>query len=248
MMAADKPIALDAYETLAARYAARIDTKPHNAYYERPATLSLLPDVSGFRALDAGCGSGYYTEWLLDQGADVVGVDVSPAMVAHARQRVGERAELHIADLAQPLGFLADESFDLVLSTLALHYVRDWSVPLGEFFRVLRPAGLLVFSCEHPFSEVLQLGSGDYFATELIAIPWHGFGGEPVVVPFFRRPLSAITEAVWSAGFVIERIVEPQPSETFYQIRPDEARRLEREPVFVCVRACKRPNGLPSSA
>jgi ubiquinone/menaquinone biosynthesis C-methylase UbiE len=61
----DKPIALDAYETLAAAYAAVIDTKPHNAYYERPATLSLMPEVKGKRVLDAGCGTGVYSEWLI---------------------------------------------------------------------------------------------------------------------------------------------------------------------------------------
>jgi ubiquinone/menaquinone biosynthesis C-methylase UbiE len=61
----DKPIALDAYETLAAAYAAVIDTKRHNAYYERPATLSLMPEVKGKRVLDAGCGTGVYSEWLI---------------------------------------------------------------------------------------------------------------------------------------------------------------------------------------
>lgn len=64
----DPPIALEAYETLADAYAEAIDTKPHNAYYERPATLSLLPEVAGKRVLDAGCGPGAYAEWLLDRG------------------------------------------------------------------------------------------------------------------------------------------------------------------------------------
>ena len=50
----DKPIALAAYEKLAERYAALIDTKPHNAYYERPAMLSLLPKIQGKHVLDAG--------------------------------------------------------------------------------------------------------------------------------------------------------------------------------------------------
>lgn len=67
----EEPIALEAYEKLAERYAALIDTKAENAYYERPATLSLLPDVKGKRVLDAGCGSGLYSEWLLDHGAEV---------------------------------------------------------------------------------------------------------------------------------------------------------------------------------
>jgi len=85
-MAKEKPIAFDAYESLADAYAARIDTKPHNAYLERPATLSLLPEVKGKRVLDAGCGPGVYSEWLLKHGANVVAVDVSPRMVEHAKK------------------------------------------------------------------------------------------------------------------------------------------------------------------
>jgi hypothetical protein len=54
----EQPIALEAYSRLADASAARIDTKAHNAYYDRPAVLSLLPPVEGKRVLDAGCGPG----------------------------------------------------------------------------------------------------------------------------------------------------------------------------------------------
>jgi SAM-dependent methyltransferase len=119
------PIALEAFEALAEPFAARADTKPHNAYYERPATLSLLPDVGGKRVLDAGCGPGFYTEWLLAHGAEVVALDISPRMVGFARRRVGERATIFQADLEQALDFLQDGSFDLVVSALTLDYIRD---------------------------------------------------------------------------------------------------------------------------
>jgi hypothetical protein len=54
----EQPIVLEAYSCLADAYAARIDTKAHNAYYDRPAVTSLLPPVAGKRVLDAGCGPG----------------------------------------------------------------------------------------------------------------------------------------------------------------------------------------------
>ncbi|MBZ0289063.1 MAG: methyltransferase domain-containing protein, partial [Anaerolineae bacterium] len=66
------------YAPFAHRYAQYAETKPHNAYYDRPATLSLLPDVAGKRVLDAGCGPGIYAEWLVDHGAQVVAFDVTP--------------------------------------------------------------------------------------------------------------------------------------------------------------------------
>ena len=66
-----EPIALQAYEALAERFARISDDNFFNACLERPATLSLLPDVQGKKILDAGCGGGFYAEWLLSRGAIV---------------------------------------------------------------------------------------------------------------------------------------------------------------------------------
>ncbi len=234
-----KPIALDAYEALAEAYAARIDTKPHNAYYERPATLSLLPDVKGKRVLDAGCGPGVYAEWLADHGAEVVAFDVSAKMIRLAKQRLGAKAKVLQADIGQLLDFLKDSSFDLVLSALALDYVRDWDKTFKEFYRVLRQPGRLVFSVGHPFAEFILRGAGSYFETELVDYEWTGFG-TPVCVPSYRRSLGAVINPLLEAGFVLERILEPIPTEQFKQEAPQDYEELSRRPVFLCARAVKR--------
>lgn len=65
------------YETMAEYYFEYVDHKPFNAFYERPGTLSLLPDVRGRHVLDAACAAGWYTEWLLEHGAQVTAVDFS---------------------------------------------------------------------------------------------------------------------------------------------------------------------------
>jgi SAM-dependent methyltransferase len=236
MTADDRPIALDAYEQLADRYAARIDTKPHNAYYERPAILSLLPDVDGLCVFDAGCGSGFYAQWMLDRGAEVTGVDVSPAMLRNAQERTGGRADLRLFDLRRPLDFLADVSFDLVFGSMVVHYIEDWTVPFAEFHRILRPGGLFIFSTGHPFMEARLFDDAQYFRTEPRSWPWRGFGGEPVVMPFYRRPLSATTEALWRAGFVIERLVEPLPTDDFRAADPEDYEKLMNFPSFMCLR------------
>src|SRR5205823_2038309 len=145
--------ALDAYERLAEAYAARVDTKAHNAFYDRPAIISLLPSVAGKRVLDAGCGPGAYAEWLVEQGAEVVGFDISPRMVRLAKERLQGRAHIIQAALGQPLHFLETSSVDLVVSALALDHVKDWAAVFAEFFRVLREPGLLVFSVMHPADE-----------------------------------------------------------------------------------------------
>jgi SAM-dependent methyltransferase len=233
-----KPVALEAYEALADAYAARIGTKPHNAYLERPATLSLMPDVTGQRVLDAGCGPGVYTEWLVEHGALVTAFDISPKMVAYARQRVGNRATLRVADLGRPLVFLEDGSFDIVLSALSLDYIENWLATFKEFERVLRPSGTLVFSCNHPFIDPLIDKESNYFATQLTTYEWRGFG-IPIKMPSYHRPLSAGINALLEAGFNLERLLEPLPTGQFKQTSPEDYQQLTRRPSFLCVRAVK---------
>jgi SAM-dependent methyltransferase len=232
------PLALEAYEALAEAYAARIDTKPHNAYYDRPATLSLLPDVDGKRVLDAGCGPGAYAQWLVDHGAEVLALDVSPKMVRFARRRLGTRATVLQADFSQPLDFLPDASFDVVLSALALDYVADWRAVFREFHRLLRRAGWFIFSVGHPFADFARHNDGDYFDTELVEEEWTGFG-TPARVRFYRRSLQEVLNPLLEAGFVLDSILEPQPTSEFQRAAPDDYEVLCRQPGFLCVCAVK---------
>ncbi len=230
------PIALQAFETLAERYASLVDTKPENAYYERPAVFSLLPGVKGKRILDAGCGPGSYSEWLVEHGAEVIAIDVSPRMVQLAKQRLGKRVEVHQADLGKPLGFLEDKTFDIIISPLVLDSIEDWESVFVEFSRLLCNSGLLVFSMEHPFLKFTESVEKDYFATELIETEWRGFG-IPIKVPSYRRSLGSMVSALTATGFVIESIVEPRPTEMFKKKDPDTHQRLSKKPGFLCIRA-----------
>jgi SAM-dependent methyltransferase len=233
------PIALEAYEALAEAYASRVDTKPHNAFYERPATLSLFPEVKGKHILDAGCGPGVYTEWLADRGANVVAMDVSPRMVALAKKRVGTKAKVTLADIGQPFPFLQDGTFDIVLSALVLDYIEEWLYVFKEFYRVLVPSGYFIFSVGHPFADFLRYKSENYFQTELVEMEWVGFG-TPVRMPSYRRPLGAVVNPLLEAGFTLDRILEPKPTEQFKQKDPKDYEELLRNPGFLCVRAIKR--------
>jgi ubiquinone/menaquinone biosynthesis C-methylase UbiE len=232
----DKPIALDAYEQLADAYSARVDTKDYNAHYEWPAMISLMPDVGGQRALDAACGPGRYAEWLVDNGAEVTAFDVSPRMLANARKRLGTRVRIERADLSQPLTFLPEAAFDLVICALALDYVRDWRATLGEFRRVLSRSGLLILSVEHPLSDYSLMAADDYFQTELVEYTFRQFGA-PVIVPTYRRPLMDIFNTLSESGFCIDRVVEPLPTAEFKEQNPGDYEELLRRPSFLCVRA-----------
>ena len=67
------------YDAMAIDYDRHNANSAANSYYERPATMSLLGDVHGKRVLEVGCGTGPLTQWLVDQGAEVVACDVSAA-------------------------------------------------------------------------------------------------------------------------------------------------------------------------
>ena len=225
----------DAYDSYADVYAQSIEHKPYNAHYDRPAVQSLLPNIEGLQMLDAGCGPGIYTDWLLQQGAAVTGIDGSARLIDIARTRVGDAAMFHVADLSQPLDFLATGSFDLILSALTIHYIQDIESLFAEFARVLKPGGCFVFSTHHPFYDY-QRDPNKYFLTELLTETWH-FGGQPVEVRFYHRPLGAITGALSRSGFVIERLIEPLPSPEFKQADPEAYERLMLRPNFMAVRA-----------
>lgn len=245
---AENPIALNAYERLAEAYAARVDTKAHNAFYDRPAVISLLPSVAGQRALDAGCGPGAYAEWLVEHGAEVVGFDVSSRMVRLAEERLQGRARIVQAALGQPLDFLETASFDLIVSALVMDYVKDWAAVFGEFFRVLREPGFLVFSVMHPADEFFDHHPhGNYFEIERVEIEfnWEAFGAR-VRVPYYRRSLNAMLDPLLDAGFVLERLLEPQPTPEFKEHDPRDYEKLMRQPGFICFRARKGRAAWPS--
>ncbi len=234
----DKPIALDAYEVLAEPYSELVDTKFENAYIERPATLSMLPNVNGKKVLDAGCGPGSYFEWLIEHGAEVVAIDVSPKMVDLARKKLQGSIEVHLADLTEPLDFLDEGSFDVILASLVLDCIEDWDNLFSEFHRVLRNDGLLVFSVCHPFTEFLLRSEGRYFDMELVEAEWKGFG-PCVIMPSYRRPLSAMVTSLTGVGFVLDKIIEPTPIPDSKQIDSDRYEKYHKNPSFLCIRASK---------
>ncbi|GAB3591502.1 class I SAM-dependent methyltransferase [Angustibacter peucedani] len=202
--AADRPTDYDGF---AEAYAAQNETGLFNAYYDRPEMLRLVGDVAGQRVLDAGCGSGPLTAALRDAGAVVTGVDISSAMVELARRRLGEDADLHVADLDAPLPF-EDDTFDVVVASLVLHYLEDWTTALSELHRVLRPGGRLVLSVNHPVIFPVVYPDADYFAVTKYTEDYT-FSGQTVWLTFWHRPLHTMTDSFSANGFRVVTISEP---------------------------------------
>jgi SAM-dependent methyltransferase len=226
---------------MASLYEAHAKDGPHNAHYDRPAMLALIGEVNGLQVLDAGCGPGYYAEALLARGASVVAIDESPRMLDLARRRLGPAMELLRTDLNDPLPFV-DESFDLVVCPLVIHYLDDRAATLREFFRILRPPGRVVLSTNHPTNDWLRKG-GSYFETRQEEDVWGLYGGAQRV-RFWREPLTAFCASVADAGFLIERLIEPLPEESMRENWPDDWERLHREPNVLLLRLLKPGPGL----
>lgn len=232
---------LEAYETLADRYNALIDHKPHNAYYDRPNTLKLVGAVDGKRVLDAACGPGKYAELLMEKGAAVTGFDLSPRMIHLAKERNKGNGHFFVHDLSKPLDQLDGASFDVVLCALALQYLEDWTPAIIEFARLLKPNGILVLSIEHPFFEYNYFKSTQYFRTEAVRCTWTGFG-IPVEVNSFRRSLGGCMAPLTNNGFYIDQLIEPKPVDAYKALDEKHYDELMAFPAFMCIRAVKKPD------
>lgn len=232
----DEPIALRAYSALADQFSALAPTKAENAFIEQPAMRAALADVRGLDVLDAGCGPGILLEYLVGQGVrSATGIDVTPRMLELARERAPE-AKLLLADLARPLPF-GDDAFDTIASSLSLDYVRDWTTPLMEFRRVLRPGGRLVFSVQHPTASLAWYRPDEAFGVHYVESEWRGFGGEAITVPDYYRSFDEIINPVVEAGFQITRLTETKPIAALRDAQPAAYDKYSRRPTFMVIEA-----------
>ncbi|GAA0933689.1 class I SAM-dependent methyltransferase [Kribbella koreensis] len=198
------------YDSFAAAYSASNDNNLFNAYYARPEMIRLAGDVAGLHILDAGCGSGPLMEALRNKDASVSGFDLSPAMIELARERLGEDADLEVADLGASLPY-PDDTFDCVVASLSLHYVEDWTSALAELRRVLKPAGRLIVSIIHPTVYAIVYPESDYFALTQYSEDYD-FGEGTVWMTYWHRPLQDVINTFINAGFSIKTVTEPPPA------------------------------------
>lgn len=231
---------LNAFEDLSESYNEMIEHKSHNAYYDRPNTLSLFPEkIDGAKILDAACGSGKYAEILIRRGAWVKGFDISPKMIALARKRNNNTSGFFVHNLMEPLHMFTPETFDFVLCALALEYLEDWNFTIGEFNRVLKPGGTLIISVGHPFFDYNLYQSKEYFQVEPVKYTWTGFD-KPIEINSFRRSLSDCFAPINENGFYIDKVLEPKPTIEMKEADPRHYKELNQFPCFLCLRGRKK--------
>ncbi|MBP7567337.1 MAG: class I SAM-dependent methyltransferase [Burkholderiaceae bacterium] len=229
----------------------REDGPALNEALEQPALDSLLPpSLAGLRVLDVGCGFGGFARHACVAGAaQVVGVDISSRMLEVARARTPVR--LPIQYRRQALETLEaeedDEVFDLVVSSLALHYVADYPAALARIAALMAPGARLAFSVEHPIATAVatQQWHRDAAGRES-HWPVDGYQDEgPRHTHWFidgvikhHRTVQTLLDGVAGAGLRFARLLEPVPSADDMARQPWLASQ-RRRPSFLLIAADK---------
>ncbi|SDZ31557.1 Methyltransferase domain-containing protein [Amycolatopsis xylanica] len=183
----------------------------------READAGLLGPVADKRVLEVGCGQAACARWLAQQGARVVGMDLSGGMLRHAREgnrRTGLDVPL-LQATAERLP-IATASMDLACSAFgAVPFVTSIDAVFTEVSRVLRPGGAWVFSVTHPMRWIFPDDPGPtgltatqpYFdRTPYVEV---GEDGEATYVEY-HRTLGDYVRALAGAGLTLEDLIEPE--------------------------------------
>lgn len=239
------------WNRLAENYEAfRNESGTYNELVEIPAMLSLIGDVKDKRILDAGCGFGYYSIFLAKKGATVTGVDISEKMIELAKKnavKASVKCQFFVCDM-QDLNMFNSSTFDLVTSSIVVSYLDDLKKGFSEVFRVLKPKGIFTFSENHPIlkgwwekdqrNRRLHWNIDNYFARSIGIDKW-GKENHIIETSSRHRTVQDYFDALISAGFAVERLVEPEPVEKGKSINEAHYERAKRIPIFILFKARK---------
>jgi 2-polyprenyl-3-methyl-5-hydroxy-6-metoxy-1,4-benzoquinol methylase len=217
-----------------------------NDVLEQPAIRATLPNLAGRHVLDLGCGMGQLALYCVQQGAaSVVGTDISENMIAVARQTATHpQIEYRVAPI-EDLEF-PPARFDLVLSSLALHYVADYAGVVRNVARWLRPGGHFIYTVHHPIlsasravdpwirdqdGQLLHWAIDDYGDESRRELEWMVSG---VIV--YHRTLATLLNTLIDHGLQIERVLEPEALPEAAAANP-QLLNERRRPPFLLVRS-----------
>ena len=212
------------------------DNKPYNMFFERPAMIEEFPELKGLDVLDAGAAAGWYSEYMYSHGANVTAIDISDNMLHLLKIRLNNKVNTVKCDISNGLPMFKDKSFDFIMSSLTLDYIKDWNLVFGEFRRLLKPNGILLFSVQHPFDDYSVEHYETYFDILNMEHITEGFG-EKVTVWFYKRPLKDMVMPLINNGFEIKLIKEPKPIPKFNEIYPDLYQFHLKHPEYIIFKA-----------
>jgi SAM-dependent methyltransferase len=208
----------------------------------------LLPNFQGKRVLDLGCGFGWHCRFAMENGANsVIGIDISQKMLSEAKHKTNSERIQYICMPIEDMDFPVN-SFDVVISSLAFHYIQSFEDILNKIGICLSNGGDFVFSVEHPI--FTAHGTQDwYYDNQGTLLHWPvdryftegirkaNFLGEEVIK--YHKTLTTYLSSLIKAGFEIIGLVEPKPAENLLYTVPGMLDELRR-PMMLLVSARKK--------
>ncbi|KPL58902.1 class I SAM-dependent methyltransferase [Rossellomorea vietnamensis] len=220
----------------------------YNDFLEQPAMKEALPDLKGKRVMDLGCGTGELSKYCIEMGAAaVVGVDISEKMITRALR---ENKDDNITYICSPIEDLSNqtEPFDLIVSSLAIHYIEDYESLIEKLHTLLKPGGILIYSTEHPVvtarkdmknwwknenGERLHWALDHYREEGKREQHWYVDG-----VIKYHRTIPTLVNGLICHGFMLEKMLEPLPTKEGLNLMPD-LKNEERRPSFLIIKSRK---------
>ncbi|NQU18538.1 class I SAM-dependent methyltransferase [bacterium] len=231
-----------------------------------PAMTFLIKDiVKNKKVLDLACGAGVFTRKLSSWGAKVVGLDISKTLIEIARNE-NSAIQFYIADAIKTP--FKNSQFDIISSSLLVHYIKNIKLLFNEVSRMLKKRGLFIFSIRHPMTEVLKkIEIND--KREYVLIPyfhnkkytWNMLkrfetisykcdlkkimnsavedGIKGMEMVNYHHTFGNIINCLNDSGFVIERLLEPKPSKRSEKYNKKDYSRTSKYPSFCVIKARK---------
>lgn len=212
-----------------------------NKVMEEPAIRSLMPDLTGKRVLDLGCGFGHVARYARKMGAaDVLAVDISDRMIEAARQATDDPAITYAVAAMQDLKPMPGQ-FDVVVSSMALQYIDDYAGVVAVVAESLASGGSFLFSIEHPIFTSLLQGWVLDDAGNRLHWPVDRYHEECERrytwfvdnVQKYHRTVATYLNTLTDNGLTIRRVLEPEARPEFLAERPALADESRRPPLMV---------------
>ncbi|NMM63288.1 class I SAM-dependent methyltransferase [Clostridium sp. P21] len=226
----------------------RINSNGLNDVLEIPAFRSLLPDLNNKEILDLGCGYGENCKWYVSQGAKkVVGIDISEKMIERALKLYSDEKIEYKNTCMEEIKFRR-ESFDMVLSSLAFHYVYDFTDIVKRISNVLKPGGILIFSQEHPIATAKKIPNGWFQDENGKRLHWilDNYNEEGIRkqqwfvdgVIKYHRTTSTIVNTLVENGFNLVKMLEPTATKKAENLNT-KLKQERKRPPFLIIKAQK---------
>jgi ubiquinone/menaquinone biosynthesis C-methylase UbiE len=220
----------------------------YNDFVEQPAIKSLLPSLHGKSVLDLGCGFGHFARLCIEQGASkVVGVDISSKMLEIARRENSHQKIEYICSAIEDVDWNG-QKFDVIVSSLALHYINDYNSLIKTIYHLLEDNGEFIFSTEHPIVTANKGMNNWVKDSEGKKLHWaidhyHDEGEREqhwVIdgVITYHRTVSTLINTLIMNGLTFNKMIEPQSTPEGLKQMPKLVSE-KRRPSFLVIKSKK---------